>query len=270
MIFLKLGGSLITDKERAEFARMDVLRRLAGEIAEARRRRPETKLLLGHGSGSFGHFVASRTRTHLGASSPEDWAGFAEVWASANRLNRIVVDSLAEARLPVVSFPPSSSALCDDGEITEYSAAPIQRALDAGLIPLIQGDVAFDSSRGSTIVSTESVMAYLAPRLRPTRLLLAGIEDGVYRDFPSSRDVLPVVTEDDLERIGIGGSHARDVTGGMADKVNQALGLAANLPDLEIRIFSGAVPGQVLSALLGGSPGSLVKSARGPRDLKDR
>jgi len=262
MIFLKLGGSLITDKARAQFARLDVLRRLAGEIAEARKRLPEVRLLVGHGSGSFGHFVATRTKTHLGATTQEDWEGFAEVWASANRLNRLVVDSLAEAGVPVVSFPPSASALCDEGSITDLAFEPIQRALNAGLIPVIQGDAAFDRAQGSTIVSTEKVMSFLAHRLCPSRLLLAGIEEGVYRDFPSSREVLPVVTENDLERIGLRGSHARDVTGGMADKVVQALALAASLPDLEIRIFSGEVPGQVLSALVGGAPGSLVRSVR--------
>jgi len=259
MIFLKLGGSLITDKAKAEFVRFNVLRRLAGEIAQTRRQRPETRLLLGHGSGSFGHFVAAQTKTHLGARTLEDWVGFAEVWASANRLNRIVVDCLADAGLPVVSFPPSASTLCDAGSISELAFEPIRRALDAGLIPVVQGDVAFDRARGSSIVSTEKVMAFLAHHLRPSRLLLAGIEHGVYADFPASREVLPVVTESDLERIGLKGSRARDVTGGMADKVAEALALSASLPDLEIRVFSGEVPGQVLSALLGGAQGSLIR-----------
>ena len=71
MIFLKLGGSLITDKARPETPRLDVLRRLVNEIAEARQAAPTLRLLIGHGSGSFGHAAAARHATHLGASNPE-------------------------------------------------------------------------------------------------------------------------------------------------------------------------------------------------------
>jgi hypothetical protein len=46
----------------------------------------------------------------------------------------------------------------------------------------------------------------------------------------------------------------------MADKVLQALALAAAVPGLEVRIFSGESPGAVRDALLGGAPGTLVTS----------
>ena len=39
-VFLKLGGSLITDKTRPHTPRLEVLRRLAGEVAAARQRFP--------------------------------------------------------------------------------------------------------------------------------------------------------------------------------------------------------------------------------------
>jgi isopentenyl phosphate kinase len=56
---IKLGGSLITDKERDSTARRDVVARLAREIAAARARLPHA-LLLSHGSGSFGHAAPAR------------------------------------------------------------------------------------------------------------------------------------------------------------------------------------------------------------------
>ena len=51
LIFLKLGGSLITNKNIPFSARKDTLRRLAAEISEALDTNPELKLLIGHGSG---------------------------------------------------------------------------------------------------------------------------------------------------------------------------------------------------------------------------
>ncbi|MBN1319078.1 MAG: hypothetical protein JXA42_26580, partial [Anaerolineales bacterium] len=58
VLFLKLGGSLITDKTRRETPRFDVIKWLAAEVREALDRRPDLKLVIGHGSGSFGHFAA--------------------------------------------------------------------------------------------------------------------------------------------------------------------------------------------------------------------
>ncbi len=73
LVFLKLGGSLITDKKRPHTPRMDVIRRLAREIAAARNIRPDLQLVLGHGSGSFGHIPAEKYGTHQGVKSPSEW-----------------------------------------------------------------------------------------------------------------------------------------------------------------------------------------------------
>ena len=72
-IFLKLGGSLITDKTQVETVRADVLTRLAAEIAQARRENTALRLVLGHGSGSFGHVAAARRGTRQGVADAEDW-----------------------------------------------------------------------------------------------------------------------------------------------------------------------------------------------------
>ncbi len=255
MIFLKLGGSLVTVKDRPETARGEVLDRLAGEIAEARRADPTLKLLLGHGSGSFGHPAASQHGTHLGG---DDWVGLAEVWRSANQLNRLVIDSLLRAGLPAVSFPPSASARARSGEILDLAVEPIRRSIEAGLLAVVQGDVAFDEMAGTAILSTERVFAYLAPRLRPRRVLLAGLDRGVYLDYPRNSRVAEVLRESDLASLSIAGSSATDVTGGMADKVRQGLALARSIPGLEVRIFSAAEPGALRQALLGGTPGTLL------------
>jgi isopentenyl phosphate kinase len=258
MIFLKLGGSLITDKAQPEVCRQVVLQRLAAEIASARAQRPEMQLLVGHGSGSFGHVVAARHATHRGAATPEDWRGFAEVWRVANKLNRLVVDALLAAGLPVLAFPPSASAMAAGGEIEQLAWEPVQLALERGLLPVVAGDVAFDRRQGATILSTERVFAHLALRFRPSHLLLAGVEPGVIRGFPLGTEVIPVVSEGDLDSGEIGAATATDVTGGMADKVRHGLSLSRLVPGLVVRIFSGLVPGEVERALLGEPVGTQV------------
>lgn len=260
LIFLKLGGSLITDKDSPRTPRRDVLARLAAEIAAARAARPNLQLVIGHGSGSFGHVPARKHNTRQGVHTPAQWLGFAEVWQDARALNQIVVEALLEAGLPVIALPPSATLLAADGVPQLPTAQFFTRALHAGLIPLVNGDVAFDTVRGGTILSTEDAFTALAPLLRPARILLAGLEAGVWADFPACTRLLPEITPQTLPSAasGISGSASVDVTGGMLEKVNLMLRLSAQIPGLEAFIFSGSQAGAVQSALMGAAPGTCV------------
>ena len=149
LVFVKLGGSVITDKTQPETARPEVIARLAGEIAAALAARAVPsktsglapsdtsgqvhsnapsyglRVVLGHGSGSFGHVVARRYGTRQGVYSAADWRGFAEVAAVAARLNRIVADICLAVGVPVWSLQPSASASCRGGELVSLAAAPV-------------------------------------------------------------------------------------------------------------------------------------------------
>ncbi|GAB4438398.1 MAG: isopentenyl phosphate kinase [Anaerolineae bacterium] len=250
LTFLKLGGSLITDKSREATFRADVMARLAGEIAAACAARPAMRLLIGHGSGSFGHFAAARHGTVEGVRSPEAWRGFAEVGTVAGRLNRLVTDALHAAGLPVISVQPSASGRCVDGRLVSMALEPIQAALAHGLIPLVYGDVCHDDVRGGTIASTEAIMFFLARHLHPARVLLAGLDAGVLTPEGAVVPRIDAATLPELDGV-LGGRAGVDVTGGMRRKVLDMLDLAGALPGVEVRIFSGAVPGAVQRALAG-------------------
>jgi isopentenyl phosphate kinase len=266
MIFLKLGGSLITDKTQDNTPRMDVIQRLAKEIGDWRLASfnlqspiSNPQLLLGHGSGSFGHAAAKKYGTRNGVSTPAQWRGFAEVSVIAAQLNRIMADALNDAGVPVMSFPPSSWLRCADGRIVESDTTNVKRALEQGIVPLVMGDVAFDSVRGGTIVSTEEVFAHLVQVLPAKQILLAGETEGVYERWGESEkgrggdpsQVIRKITPLNWAQIqaGVGGSRGADVTGGMAGKVNDMLDLVQRHPTLTVRIFSGLSEGNVLRAL---------------------
>ena len=108
LVFVKLGGSIITDKAQVETARPEVIARLAAEMSSALSLQPDLQVVLGHGSGSFGHVVARRYGTRQGVYSADEWRGFAEVAAVAARLNRIVTDAFLMAGVPVWSLQPGS------------------------------------------------------------------------------------------------------------------------------------------------------------------
>lgn len=249
LVFVKLGGSLITDKRQESTVRVGTLRLLAEEFAAVLQAKPDLQLLLGHGSGSFGHWEASRYNTRNGVHTTAEWLGFSQVSAAASRLNRIVVDAFVRAKVPVLSLQPSASAEVVDGRITSLALPPIQRALEAGLVPLIFGDVAFDCVRGGTILSTEHLFFHLAPVLHPSRILLLGNAPGVLDD---QRKVIPLITPATYAQVEpfLRGAGGVDVTGGMADKVTRMVALVREIPGLEVCILTGRDPENLRRVLL--------------------
>jgi len=273
MLFLKLGGSLITEKDKPSTVRANTLMRVSQEIAAARAAHPGLRLLLGHGSGSFGHVPAKQHGTRAGVASPAQWRGFVEVWHQAAALNRLVMAALQAAGLPALAFPPSAAVLAADGAIAAWDLQPIRAALDVGLLPVVYGDVAFDSVRGGTILSTEDLFVHLAAHLKPTRILLAGDEEGVLANYPADPQLIPEITPSTANQVWssvtrqsrggtpqAGASSApADVTGGMAGKVQAMLALVEHLPGCEVRIFSGLVPENIMKAISGAPLGTLLK-----------
>lgn len=265
--FIKLGGSVITNKSGQEAPDMATIRRLADEIQLARMSQPDTSYLLGHGSGSFGHLYAARYHIHTGLSEHDDWAGFALTSGAALRLNRIVGDALLSVGVPAFSVQSSASLVSEGGTITSWPTENITRALERGLVPVVHGDVAFDTVQGSAIISTEKLFAYLATQtsLQPQRIIIVG-EDAVYTADPRidpSAQPIPHITASNIEQVlsGSSGSTAVDVTGGMRSKIQGMWNLIEMIPGLEIQII-GCDEGQLRRTLAGEATGEGTRMSR--------
>jgi len=263
LTFLKLGGSLITDKSQPHTPHKGIIERSAREIAAVRDRRPDLKLVLGHGSGSFGHVSGEKYGTRDGVESREDWSGFTRVWFDAASLNRIVIEALHAQELPAVAFPPSSAVRTRGRKITAWDLEPVKSALKHDLIPVIYGDVVFDSELGGTILSTEELFHYAASRIPPDRILLAGKEPGVWEDYPACTRLIPEIRPESLPEIQktLGPAQDTDVTGGMGEKVIQLISLIDHFPDLQAHIFSGEQAGHITQALEGRELGTILRAA---------
>ena len=275
LVFLKLGGSLITDKTQPYTPQLDVIKDVALQIATVLQTHPNLRLVIGHGAGSFGHVPASEyhTRDGLPRSSPlihrerdesEDsyWKGFAEVWYQASALNRFVVKALHKAGVRAIALPPSSSVIASNGQVLVWETTPIRMSLSSRIVPVIFGDVVFDEIRGGTILSTEDLFTHLAHALNPERILLAGLETAVWEDFPTRTQKIEKITPGSYADVseGVGKSTGADVTGGMQSKVDQMLELVQKNSELTVQIFSGAQPGNIVRALTGEVLGTLISA----------
>lgn len=257
LYLVKLGGSVITDKTKPFTARMDVIERLAQEIRNALDERGrDLQLIIGHGSGSFGHEVAARYQTHRGAIAADSWLGFAEVAHAAAELNHIVVKTLRQAGVPAVRFQPSASTRTRGEQLMYFETFPVKEVLKHGLAPVIYGDVSVDAAQGMSIVSTELLFDNLARELAPSRIVLAGQVDGVYTEDPTVNPGAELISDidrdnwEDIETM-LSGSHGTDVTGGMLTKVRDMYRLTLAMPPMQAIIMSAKTPGKLEAVLKG-------------------
>ncbi|HEY4574464.1 MAG TPA: isopentenyl phosphate kinase [Thermoanaerobaculia bacterium] len=263
LILLKLGGSLITEKARPETPRREAIARLAGEIARAARE-TSCRLIVGHGSGSFGHVAARESGIAAGLRSPDQRPGVSRTQERAAALHRIVIEALLEAGSLPYSIAPSSCLVSDGGHPAELAAGPLLLALDRGLLPVLYGDVVMDHAWGVSICSTENLFEILARTLLDhgytiRRALWLGETDGLY---DAAGHTLPRLFSGDLAALenaagAIGAPSGTDVTGGMLHRVETALALARlGIPSL---LANGLTPGLLERAVRGESvPGTEV------------
>jgi isopentenyl phosphate kinase len=247
---VKLGGSLITDKERPSTARREVIARLAGELAVARPALPHG-LIVSHGSGSFGHAAAARYGLADGVRETAQLPGVAATQDQAHRLHRIVIEELIGAGLSTFSLAPSSFLIADGGRPVEVHLEPLVRALALGLVPVTFGDVVLDRSRGASICSTETVLLALVPRLAAagmpvTEVLWMGATPGVLDQRGETVAAIDGANIDSVVAAATGAA-GTDVTGGMRHRVETAWSLAAL--GVESLILDGLEPGPLTRAL---------------------
>jgi isopentenyl phosphate kinase len=262
LVFLKLGGAAITDKSNPRTPLPENIAQLANQVARALHENPGMQILIGHGSGSFGHFSGQKYGTRDGVKVPADWLGFAEVWKDARHLNDLVIHAFQSAGLPVIAFPPSAWLTTKNRKSASKQIVPIFSALENGLIPVVNGDVIFDSAIGGTILSTEEVFSILVDELFPARIILASREPGVWEDFPAKTRLVSQITPKYWENSSENmlGSADMDVTGGMAKKVSLMMTILRRHPNMKISILSGFESDTVFKALLNKNSGTLLHS----------
>jgi isopentenyl phosphate kinase len=128
LVLVKLGGSLITDKNKDRTSRPETIERLAGELKKVRRNF-DGKIIVAHGAGSFAHRPALEFKVKEGIKGSLQFKGFPIVADRAIELNRVVIRSFLDQKLPVVSFSPESCILANNFKVEEVFCDPIEQAL---------------------------------------------------------------------------------------------------------------------------------------------
>jgi isopentenyl phosphate kinase len=249
LIFIKLGGSVITDKSKPYTVRDEVLDRLCDEISRARK---NIRIVIGHGGGSFPHISANKYQTQKGIINEKSWEGVTRVQNDASKLNRIVVDKLIEKGVNAISVQPSASCVAENDRIVEWENN-IEKYLEKGLTAVPYGDVCLDRKKGCCIISTEEIFNFLSKTLKPGRIIMVGKVDGV---LDKNGNVIERISSiEDVKKHLQSSDGIADVTGGMVHKVERSLDTG-----IQTIIINGLEPGRLYDSMTGNDViGTIIK-----------
>lgn len=215
-IFIKLGGSLITDKTVPKSPKLATLQSVARELSDIRKNNPDLVIFVGNGAGSYGHYAVQETRWKKHKDDP--WS-IAEIRRITSQLNTLVLEALLAEGIPALAFPPAAFATHTSGDTT-LSAEPIFQFIGLGVTPLVHGDIIFDDRDGSSVMSTEEILEALAEDwVRRGNTIESFIYctsvDGV---LDKNGQTIPTLNSD-ISVSSITKTKGFDVTGGMAQKI---------------------------------------------------
>jgi isopentenyl phosphate kinase len=224
---LKLGGSAITVKAKDCTPDIPAIQHATDQLSDYHH-----PLILIHGGGSYAHPFVIRSGVGGGLRDRSQLRSVSETEFYLGQLTRIICASLLLRNMNPVPLHPMSFATLDKGEVKKILLDPIRNSLGAGLIPLLHGDLVFDESRGIGVLSGDRIASLIGSRLGVSRVLFGCDVDGVYsanpKSFPNATLIPEVTSENFRSVLSTSRSPSTDATGGMGEKVKQAVRLAKN------------------------------------------
>ena len=234
MILIKLGGSIITNKDKPLSPRRKVIENITRSLA-----RIKEPMIIVHGGGSYGHYWSVRYDMH---TKPKryDLHGVAIVKNSMIELDKIILDALVKNKLNPYSLPPTDFMVGD--KPVPKKVNEISKMAKTGLIPTTYGDALWFKNKKTYILSGDKIMTHLSKLLKPRLVIFALNVDGLYSDLKTKKLIselkgeIPVISQNKM-----------DVTGGMARKVQEATQIAKS--GVDVFFVNGNNPERIVKAV---------------------
>lgn len=234
MILIKLGGSIITNKEKSLTARKSTIDKIAKSL-----RKLNEAFVVVHGGGSFGHYWSVKYNMH---TRPARYSqhGVAVVKNSMVSLNKIILDSFLKNRLNPYCLPPTDFMAGDRPVIKKVKE--IEKIAKSNLVPVTFGDALWYGKKKSYILSGDKIMTILAKALRPRLSIFVLNVDGVFSDFKTRNLIYEMKSQKpQVSKI------AMDVTGGMRRKIEEATRISRL--GLDVFFVNGNKPQRIVDAI---------------------
>jgi len=236
MILIKLGGSIITNKEKPLSARRKTIYNILKQIRKIK----EPKIIV-HGGGSYGHYWSVKYGMHT-KPAKYDLKGVSVVKNSMIELNKIILDAAVKNRLNPYSLPPTD--FMSGNRSIKSKILTINDIAKSGLTPVTYGDALWYGQKKSYILSGDVIMTVLAKVLKPRLSVFVLNVDGVYSNMKSKK----LVYDFKKEKPSIS-TNKMDVTGGMTRKITEAAKMSRS--GLKVFFANGNKPQRITDAVSG-------------------
>ncbi len=257
---LKLGGALITDKQRPFTLRQSILDQAAAEIEACMAEGLISKLILVHGVGSFGHPPVVEHQLHKGFKSPSQLIHLTDTQNRVMHMRLAIAEAFHRAGLAVSTIFPSSCMVASGFALKTGWLEAVAGFLELGMTPLLGGDVLADELAGFCVYGGDKVAVDLAIQFDAVRLIFATEVDGIFDRDPHLYSEARPIAQFSLSRnrgakAQLDAHRQVDASGAMAGKLDAVL-LArdAITSGLRVHVLSMKRKGR-LAGLLGGQQG---------------
>jgi isopentenyl phosphate kinase len=236
MILIKLGGSIITNKEKPLSPRKKTIDNILKEI-----RKIKESVIIVHGGGSYGHYWSVKYGMHTKPAKTNP-KGVAIVKNSMVELNKIILDSAVKNRINSYCLPPTD--FMNGNKSIKSKILVINDIAKSGLTPITFGDALWFGHKKSYILSGDVIMTTIAKILKPRLSLFVLDVDGVYSDLKTKK----LIHDFKKEKPQII-KNKIDVTGGMTRKIIEANKMTK--AGLKVFFLNGNKPKRISDAVSG-------------------
>jgi len=249
LVLIKLGGSVVTHKERAMTLNKRATDRIIKSLLNVK-----IPIILIHGGGSFGHYWSIKYGMH---SKPERYSseGIAVVHESMISLNQFIIKTMLKLKMNPYPIPPYSLIL--GKKPLPKKIFELAHMTEDKIVPVTYGDIVYRTRHKYSILSGDELMTLISTVLRPKKVIFAINVDGIYED-PQTKNVIHTIDEKSLIKFS---DVKLDITGGMKRKVREASKIS--LAGIDVHFVNGFKPERLLKIIENReTEGTVIKGKR--------
>jgi isopentenyl phosphate kinase len=251
LALIKLGGSVVTFKEKPLTANFEAINNITRVIATIK-----IPLIVVHGGGSFGHYWSVKYDMH---TKPYDYDayGISIVHESMMCLNQIIVNSMIKERINAYTVMPSNFTSSHRPIIRKIDE--LQDIAENGIIPVTFGDIIHINKTKYSILSGDVIMRILSQVLHPSKVIFTLNVDGIYKNSKTKETIKEIKNSNRSIELS---TIEDDVTGGMRRKVTEAFKIARS--GVDVLMVNGLNPERIINAISGSAfEGTTIKGVGG-------
>jgi isopentenyl phosphate kinase len=259
LLIIKLGGSIITFKDRPLSPNYQTIGKLSSVIKDLKKL---YKVIVVHGGGSFGHYWSVKYDMHTKPSAYPD-EGISHVNESMIKLNHIIIEKFISSDLKPFSVP-ASSLVFNNLACRERIMGLMDMIKNNDIVPITYGDVVHTVGGKFSILSGDALMNILSINLNPRFSIFTTNVDGIYDSIDDGKIISNILVNNNKELLTTTDASIKftnmsfDVTGGMKRKISESINIVNN--GIPVYLINGHHPERIMDIINGREfIGTLIK-----------